>query len=233
MWMKAYHIYLLRHGLTQANKEGRYLGRTDMPLSEEGRVQLAELRRKFVYPEANAYFVSPLRRCRESLAILYPGSEPKPAAGLTECDFGAYEGKTIDELRGDAGYREWAACGGRTAPPGGESTEQFQKRCCAAFETVTAALMSSGTDRAVIMTHGGVIMFILGTYAFPRRPFYDWLAGNGMGYEVILTPQMWMSGRALEVARRLPDGVQDAGLAGLGDMLDKFKEITGEEPPRE
>lgn len=217
--MKAYHIYLLRHGVTQANEEGRYLGRTDVPLSEEGAAGIVALGRRYQYPKAEMFFSSPLTRCMQTLELLYPGCRPKPVPGLAECDFGEYEGKTISQLRNDSVFRDWVACGGRTAPPGGESSGDFQKRCCAAFETVTALLLSSGVGHAVIMTHGGVIMMLLGTFGYPRRPFYDWMTASGMGFEVILTPQIWMSGRVLEIAGRIPEGAGDSQPPHMTDVL--------------
>lgn len=220
--MKAYHIYLLRHGMTQANREGRYLGSTDVPLSEEGAADIAELGRRYDYPQADVFFSSPLSRCTQTLQILYPGSKPRLEPGLAECDFGEYEGKSIGQLKDDPVFRDWAACGGRTAPPGGESAGDFQKRCCAAFQALTARLLSTGTGRAVVMTHGGVIMMLLGTFGYPRRPFYDWMTGNGMGFEVLLTPQTWMSGRVLEVVGRIPEGAGAPDAERIHNVLDEL-----------
>ncbi len=217
--MKAYHIYLLRHGLTQANKEGRYAGRTDAPLSEEGERQLAEMSH-LPYPQAGAFFSSPLKRCTRTLRLLYPQAEPVIVPGLAECDFGDFEGKTIDELKDDENYRDWIAKKGMSTPPHGESAQDFQKRCCLAFESVVGTLMRTGEEHAVIMTHGGVIMFVLGAFAYPRRPFYEWLTGNGMGYEAVITPQLWMSGRVMEIAAAIPPEPQGDNLAGLKGMME-------------
>ena len=41
--MKSYYIYLIRHGMTDAGNEGRYIGHTDVPLSEAGAQQLREM----------------------------------------------------------------------------------------------------------------------------------------------------------------------------------------------
>ena len=63
-------IYLIRHGLTQGNLEGRYIGcNTDESLCEQGRNQLQSLH----MPLVSRVFVSPMKRCIESAAILYPG----------------------------------------------------------------------------------------------------------------------------------------------------------------
>ena len=92
--MQSYTIHLIRHGATKGNQLGQYIGRTDLPLAPEGAEQLRELSRAGGYPTAQAYYCSPLLRCRETLNILYPDAEPVVVEGLRECDFGEWEGKT-------------------------------------------------------------------------------------------------------------------------------------------
>jgi alpha-ribazole phosphatase len=207
--MKAYHIYLLRHGMTQGNKEGRYIGRLDVPLSAEGKNKISEMAHTYEYPHAELFFSSPKIRCLRTLEILYPDAEPHIIENLAECDFGDYEGKTLDELKDDQQYRKWASGDGMEAAPNGESSKQFQMRCCLGFEQIVEKLMRSGSQSAVIMAHGGTIMTILGSYAFPRRPMFEWMANNGMGYEAVVTPQLWMSGKAIEVAGIVPLHAQE------------------------
>ncbi len=207
--MKAYHIYLLRHGLTQGNKEGRYIGRLDVPLSEEGEQKIKELAQEHRYPYAELFFSSPKIRCKQTLKIIYPDAEPEIIDNLAECDFGDYEGKTLNELKDDENYRKWASGDGVESAPNGESSKQFQIRCCAAFEQIVDTLMRTGKQTAVIMAHGGTIMTILGGYAFPRRPMYEWMTDSGMGFEVLITPQLWMSGKAMEVVGYLPVDAQE------------------------
>ncbi|MDR3643887.1 MAG: histidine phosphatase family protein [Clostridia bacterium] len=224
--MKVYHIYLLRHGLTQGNEKGQYVGRLDMPLSAGGERQLEKLAKDHQYPQAEAYFSSPLSRCVRSMEILYPDVQPLLIDGLAECNFGEYEGKTLDELKGETSYQNWVS-GLRSgdssaAPPAGESSADFQLRTCRAFAQIAERLMRSGTTRAVIMAHGGTIMTILGMFAMPRRPFYQWMAGNGMGYEALLTPQLWMNGRVIEVAGTVPGLPEGEGLAGCGPIISDF-----------
>ena len=71
--MKSYKIHLIRHGRTQANEEGLYVGRTDLPLSPGGLNALLALREGGGYPTAGRFFTSPLTRCRQTLEVLYPG----------------------------------------------------------------------------------------------------------------------------------------------------------------
>ena len=50
--MKTFKLHLIRHGMTAGNLQGLYIGSgTDLPLCDEGRAQLAELKERFVYPQ--------------------------------------------------------------------------------------------------------------------------------------------------------------------------------------
>ena len=65
--MKYYKLHLIRHGLTQGNLDGRYIGSgTDLPLCAEGRAQLEELKAKFQYPDVPLVFCSPMLRSANS-----------------------------------------------------------------------------------------------------------------------------------------------------------------------
>ena len=204
--MKSYTIHLIRHGLTKGNEEGRYIGSTDLPLSAEGEKRLRALCAGQPYPQAQAYFTSPLRRCTQTLNILYPRAKPIVVDDFRECDFGAWEGKTAKEIAADdPKFANWIAGGGkRVAPPGGESGGAFAQRVCAAFEKVVEGLMRSGTTSAVIVTHGGAIMTILAAYGLPRAKFYDWMTESGRGYSMRITPGLWMRSMVGEVYAKIP-----------------------------
>ena len=65
--MKAYNIYLIRHGMIKENTQGKYIGHTDVELSEEGRAELEKRIENSVYPWAEAVITSPLKiPCRFS-----------------------------------------------------------------------------------------------------------------------------------------------------------------------
>ena len=100
-------IYLIRHGKTKGNLEGRYIGTTDEPLCEEGKQSLMQMADAKKYPAVEALFVSPMLRCRESAKILFPKQSISVVSDLRECDFGRYENKNFQELSGDADYQRW------------------------------------------------------------------------------------------------------------------------------
>ena len=201
--MKTYLIHLIRHGMTAGNEDGRYIGRTDLPLSPEGLAALLELKKKYEYPGAVRFFTSPLTRCRQTLEVLYPGCTPTPVEGLAEGDFGRFEGKSLRELKGDEQFLRWMEGTDRQIP-GGESTEDFRARVCAAFEAVVDTLLHEGDTEAVICTHGGVITLLMQLYSLPRLEPKDCLAAPGQGFTLRVTPSIWMNEPLAEALCMIP-----------------------------
>ena len=170
-------ILLLRHGQTQGNIDFRYNGRTDDPLTPEGRAALAEKR----YPPARVVYVTPLRRTRETAAILFPGAYQITVPGLREMDFGDFEGRSYIDMEHDAAYRAWidSACLGPI--PNGECRADFLRRVGAAFRALLAADKS---ERVTIVAHGGTLMAVCTLFVDPTRDYFDWRPKNGGGYRL-------------------------------------------------
>lgn len=203
--MKSYTIHLIRHGITPGNLLGQYVGRTDLPLAEEGIAQLEELKRRNPYPSAQVFYCSPLKRCIQTLRILYPQAQPIVVNDLRECDFGDWEGKTAQEIAAaDESFTHWVGSDEIITPPNGESGGVFMQRVCAAFEKIVEGMMRSGTGSAVVIAHGGTIMSILSAYGLPRANFYDWMTDNGCGYSLRITPGLWMRSMVAEVYETIP-----------------------------
>ena len=205
--MKTYRIHLIRHGQTAGNAQGQYIGSTDLPLTGEGIERVKQLKVSGEYPEAEVIFSSPLRRCLQTAALLYPGKRPIVVDDFRECDFGEYEGKTAAELTDDPRFTAWMDGGVKASPPGGESTEAFVGRCTAAFEKLVEGLMKTGVTDAAVCAHGGVICAILWAFGLPEAEFYDWMCGNGRGYTLRVTPGVWMRVGKAEVSQAIPAGV--------------------------
>ena len=165
--------YLIRHGETAWNRERRYQGRTDIPLSDRGRALLG---RADFSPER--VYVSPLRRAMETAAVLFPEAEQITVPDFREMDFGAFEGRTADEMAADPAYRSWVEGGCTGRCPGGESLAEFSGRVWVAF----VKLLETEPERLVIVAHGGVQMAILERYARPHRDYFDWHASCGGGF---------------------------------------------------
>ena len=193
-------IWLIRHGMTEGNRYQRYIGVTDEPLCEEGR----ELLGKFTYPKPQAVFVSPLKRCLETAAILFGDPKVRIIDQLAECDIGEFENKNYQELDGNEHYQSWIDSGGLLPFPGGESREEFKRRNVTGFQKAVNGCLRNGISLAALVVHGGTIMNVMEEYADEDRSFYDWHVQNGKGYEVEIDPELWKKGRKfLHVIREL------------------------------
>ena len=116
-------LLLLRHSVTPGNLKRQYIGSTDQPLAPEGEA-LARKRRGEM-PEIGGLWVSPMLRCRQTAALLFPGVEQRQVPQLRECAFGRFEEKTWEELKDDPLYRAWMGGDLTITFPGGESMQGF------------------------------------------------------------------------------------------------------------
>lgn len=64
--MKSYIIHFIRHGSIDDTLAGKYIGTTDAPLSDRGRMDLKKLDYEYKYPGTQVVFTSPLKRCTET-----------------------------------------------------------------------------------------------------------------------------------------------------------------------
>ena len=207
--MKSYIVYIIRSGATKEETEGKYIGHTDVELSEEGRKQLENMRSELVYPPVGAVISSPLKRCTDTAAILYPDNKCITIDSLIECNFGEFEGKDAEELKDYPMFPRWLAGEQGVEPPFGESNEAFAKRVCEGFIKIIDGLIKTETDRAAIVTHGGVMMALLTNFGLPQLPMHEWITPNGCGYTLRVTPSLWMRGHKLEVVYEFPDEKND------------------------
>ena len=192
-------IYLIRHGKTQGNLSGKYIGsRTDEPLCEEG---IRELKGK-TYPQAQILFVSPMKRCIQTAELLYPGLEQRKISFLQECDFGDFENKNYKELSGNPDYQAWIDSGGTLPFPGGEDSEEFRSRCRRGFLQCVETAFSLGSTERAIVAHGGTIMSILSAYGRPSRDYFDWQIKNGEYYALTLEEESWKKDRSVVFAEK-------------------------------
>ncbi len=202
--MKSYTIHFIRNALTDENLEGRYIGHTNVEISEEGKAQLAQMKDELIYPPVQAVFTSPLKRCTETARILYPDNKPIAIEGLIEYNFGEFENKTAEELEKHPIFPKWLAGEKGVEPPFGESNEAFEKRVLGTFEKIAEGLMKTGTTSAAIVTHGGVIMAILAAFGIPEYPMHEWITPNGCGFTVKVNPSLWMRAKKFEVFSKFP-----------------------------
>ena len=202
--MKSYTVHLIRNALTDESCDGRYIGHTDVEISESGKAQLRQMKDEHVFPPVDAVFTSPLKRCTETAAILYPDNKPIVIDGFIEYNFGEFENKTAEELKDHPVFPKWLAGEKGAEPPFGESNAKFEKRVRTTFEKVADGLMKTGTTEAAIVTHGGVIMTILAAYGIPELPMHEWITPNGCGFTIKINPSLWMRAKKFEVFSEFP-----------------------------
>lgn len=197
--MRTLKIHLIRHGATDANYDGRYIGcKTDLPLAPEGLNELRLLKDDIDYPEIERLYSSPMLRCRQTGAVLYPDFEPVMVEELKEYDFGSFENKTAAELESNPNFIPWTS-GRLSAPPGGEDNSEFIKRICVGFNKIVLDMIEGGLTESAVIMHGGAIMMLFGVSAVPRRKPVEWTADNGRGYSVRVTPSLYHKSGVIEV----------------------------------
>lgn len=202
--MISYKIYLIRHGATAGNEDGRYIGSTDLPLSEDGRKALEKLQEECEYPDVQKVYASPLQRCLDTAEVLYPDRMLHVVPNLREYDFGRFEGKSIEELKGDPDFVQWAQGGMKMVPKGAEDMQAFIRRCEEGLDEVVADMMKNHIREAAVITHGGVMMNLLSMFGYPKREPLYWAVENGHGYTALLNTQLWQRDHLFEVFDPLP-----------------------------
>ena len=171
-------VYLIRHGMTEANEKHLYCGSSDLPLSETGVEEL----KKLTYRIENARFItSGMKRTEDTLEILFGKVPHSREPRFREMDFGLFELCSYEELKDDPAYQAWISGDNEAkAAPNGESGVQMQKRALEAF----SELREDGQN-VVVVTHGGVIAAIM-AHLFPgeNKNRYQWQPCPGHGYTV-------------------------------------------------
>lgn len=170
-------IYLIRHGQTQGNLEKRYVGRTDESLCRKA----AEELKKYIMPNVNKIYASPMKRCIETAQILYPNQTIEIVEDFRECDFGEFEYKNYEDLKENAVYQTFIDTMGESGFPQGEDIRDFKERCQVAFYNVINQCQPE--ENIAFVVHGGTIMSIMERFAIPHKDYYSWQIGNGQGYE--------------------------------------------------
>ena len=156
----AQRLILIRHGDLGEGRRGRYIGRTDAPLSALGRRQAEALAGEFARMDGARILCSPLVRCCETARIaLGPGAGFAIDADLREIDFGRWEGMSFAEIAAadPAAVDRWAALAGDFAFPGGEGIGEFRAR----VEAAAGRIAADPAEKVVAVTHGGVIRLMI------------------------------------------------------------------------
>lgn len=173
-------LWLVRHGKTAWNLERKYQGHSDPDLLPGDATELSSLRAAISEVSFSAVYCSDLRRCRSTLEYIRPDLQAAARfdSRLREMNFGAWEGRTYEQLKHNPHYRNWIDSPQTIVPPGGESWAEFKNRILAFAEEIAEYYRSHLVGQAeaeapfLIVTHGGVIS-LLGTILKPGTDFWD------------------------------------------------------------
>jgi broad specificity phosphatase PhoE len=154
-------LILVRHGVTGWNREGRFQGQKNPPLTDEGRLEAELLAARIAGdPELRPVRIvaSPLRRAMDTARAMAAAAGDVPLAPdprLMEIGQGEWEGRTHAELAVEDAdrYHAWRARAGEEQPPGAEPLD-------AAYERVAALLADVEAAEAwptCVVSHGGTL----------------------------------------------------------------------------
>jgi len=156
-------IYLVRHGETESNKEKRYRGWTESPLSPKGIRQAEDVGFFLAGQNIDGLHCSDLQRAVNTARVIGAGSGLKPAVTplLREINFGCWEGLTYDQIEASCGdaIRLWHDDPFQKSAPGGETlTEVFER-----MQKFLEQLANEAVDgqRIAAVSHGGSIRALL------------------------------------------------------------------------
>lgn len=153
-------IVLLRHGETEWSKSGRHTGRTDLPLTDHGRV-LARAAGDLLAGHSFALQLSsPLQRARHTAELA--GLSPQIEEDLLEWDYGGYEGRTTKEIRTELGYA-WSVFQDGVVPgeSPGETVEEVAAR---ASRVLARAIPALAHGDVALVGHGHALRILTAVF---------------------------------------------------------------------
>jgi alpha-ribazole phosphatase/probable phosphoglycerate mutase len=151
--MKDLEIWWIRHGQSLWNRENRWQGHSDIPLSDQGQEQARRLGKALRSTPFDLVFSSDLQRARQTAGLALPGHRVVCDARLREVHFGEFEGLTLEEMSEEQRriLKDWLKDPFARRIPAGESLHDVLRR----LQAWLAELPDRG--RVAVFTHGGLI----------------------------------------------------------------------------
>lgn len=161
-------VVLVRHGRTTANASGVLAGRTPgVRLDDVGRQQAERAGARLAAVRLAEVVTSPLERCKQTSRLLLAGREEAPTVvterGISECDYGEWQGRPLKDLAKEALWRTVQSQPSAAVFPGGESMTTMQARSVSAIRGHDARIAAAHGEDAVwvAVSHGDIIKSIL------------------------------------------------------------------------
>ena len=159
------HVFIVRHGESEANRKGLWTGWMDAPLTEQGREDAKKAGEYLKQFSFDKIYASDLQRAVETAKTAIPGCIPETTELLREISVGNLEGQPLSCLTQEQknaipekGYSEF----------GGETTGQFRER----IGKFMKKLETAGDEKVILFSHGGWLRgfldIVIGTY-LPRK----------------------------------------------------------------
>lgn len=162
-------IYLIRHGQTDWNIQGKIQGSHDIPLNETGLMQAEKLAAGMESRPVKKIFSSTLKRAMKTAEALGSRQEAEiiPMPQLIEVEFGKWEGLTWEEIEKayPKEYRHWVTDPAQAAPPGGESQKEIINRCKAALYEIIK--QTGGREDIAVVSHGATLAWLVSVMLGP------------------------------------------------------------------
>ncbi len=190
-------VYVVRHGQTDWNKDGRIQGGTDNPLNATGREQAAAMARLMAEVKVDTVYVSSHQRARQTAEVFQGRTPNVPIMAMDELRerfFGKFEGANDKDPATVADWNKrrftWA-----DDMEGGETLESQSRRAEAALKTIRDKHPNGGT--VVIVGHGGInpllVSHLIGVP--PQEGASAINQGNDEIYQIVLpktgSPAIW------------------------------------------
>ena len=152
--MRGPQLLVIRHGQTEWSATGKHTGRTDIPLTEQGREEAKAAARTLAGWTIERAYSSPLVRARETAELVAPSCGLTLDDDLMEWDYGDYEGETTPQTRERIpGWSVWTH-----EIHGGESDDEVGERADRFLERVTDDVP---IGNAVVFAHGHYLAILI------------------------------------------------------------------------
>jgi len=152
--MSGSQLLVIRHGETEWSRTGRHTGRSDIPLTEQGRHEARDAARTLTGWSVDRAYTSPLSRARETAELVEPAYDLVTDDSLVEWDYGIYEGETTRQTRDRIdGWSIWT-----DEIHGGETVEQVGDRADAFIARFDREI---GNGVGVAFAHGHLLAILI------------------------------------------------------------------------
>ncbi len=180
--MKKIKCIFVRHGLSEANVSGTLVGDTDVPLADEGREALIEIRKNVDFPETDLYYSSNMKRAMQTSEVLFGEKDLLTKAGFRELNFGDLEGTLFDDIDIFDIFGKWFD---DILPVDNmETYDHFLQRVSKALDETLEEVSSREASSFTLVSHSCTMRAIKAYLEnIERHRFMDFSPQNGQVYE--------------------------------------------------